>query len=80
MTVIPDNIFFYFIGDNEFLILHREDDGSYELETLDIYNYSLDENGFDIEQFNEIPSLIENEEDFIGAAKQMVEYVGSFLL
>ncbi len=55
------------------------DDMIEKLSQVEYFRRAYDENGFDIEQFNEIPSLIENEEDFIGAAKQMVEYVGSFL-
>ncbi len=50
-----------------------------KLSQVEYFRRAYDENGFDVEQFNEIPSLIENEVDFIGAAKQMVEYVGSFL-
>ena len=37
------------------------------------------EDGFAVEQFNEIPSLIENEAEFVGATREMIEYVGSFL-
>ena len=39
----------------------------------------LQQNGFDVEEFNEIPSVLENEADFVGAAKEMTEYVGSFI-
>ena len=50
-----------------------------KLSQVDYFQRAYDENGYDVEQFNEIPSLLENEEDFVGAAKQMVEYVGNFL-
>ena len=49
------------------------------LNQVEYYRRAVDEHGFDVEQFNEIHSLIENEEDFLGAARQMVEYVGNFL-
>ncbi len=54
-------------------------------ETLDkltqvpYFRLAYDENGYDVEQFNEIPSLLENEAEFVGATKEMIEYVGSFL-
>ena len=55
------------------------DDMIEKLNQVEYFKRACDENGFDVEQFNEIPSLIENEVDFLGSAKQMVEYVGSFL-
>ena len=50
-----------------------------KLSQVPYFKRAYDEDGYDIEQFNEIPSLLENEVDFIGAAKEMVEYVGGFL-
>ena len=50
-----------------------------KLSQVPYFKRAYDENGYDIEQFNEIPSLLENEVDFVGAAKEMVEYVGGFL-
>jgi len=50
-----------------------------KLNQVEYFRRAYAEDGFSVEQFNEIPSLIENEADFLGAAKQMVEYVGSFL-
>ena len=50
-----------------------------KLSQVPYFKRAYDENGYDIEQFNEIPSLLENEVDFVGAAKEMMEYVGSFL-
>ena len=43
------------------------------------FRLAYDENGYDVEQFNEIPSLLENETEFVGATKEMIDYVGSFL-
>ena len=43
------------------------------------FTQSYEENGFAVEQFNEITSLIENEAEFVGAIREMLEYVGSFL-
>ena len=43
------------------------------------FRQSFEEDGFAVEQFNEITSLIENEAEFVGATKEMMEYVGSFL-
>jgi hypothetical protein len=49
------------------------------LKTVPYCNRALDEDGYAVEEFNEIPSLIENEFDFVGSAREMVEYVGTFL-
>jgi transaldolase len=43
------------------------------------FKQSYDEDGFAVEQFNEITSLIENEAEFVGATREMLEYVGSFV-
>ena len=37
------------------------------------------EDGYEVDQFNEIPSLLENEAEFVGATREMIQYVGSFL-
>lgn len=43
------------------------------------FTKALDEDGYAVEQFNEIPSYLENETEFVGAATEMFTYVGSFL-
>jgi transaldolase len=50
-----------------------------KLSQVEYFRRAYDENGFDVEEFNEIPSLIENEAEFVGAAREMIEYVGSFI-
>jgi transaldolase len=50
-----------------------------KLAQVPYFRLASTENGYDVEQFNEIPSLLENEEDFVGATREMIEYVGSFL-
>ena len=40
---------------------------------------AIDEDGYAVEQFNEIPAYLENETEFVGAATEMFSYVGSFL-
>ena len=50
-----------------------------KLNQVPYFRQSVDENGYAVEQFNELPSLIENEAEFVGATKEMIEYVGSFL-
>jgi len=50
-----------------------------KLSQVDFHNRSLAEDGYDVEEFNEIPAYIENEAEFIGAAKAMITYVGSFI-
>jgi len=50
-----------------------------KLAQVPYFRQAIAENGFAVEQFNEIPSLLENEAEFVGATKEMIEYVGSFL-
>jgi transaldolase len=50
-----------------------------KLSQVPYFRQSSEEDGFAIEQFNEIPSLLENEAEFVGATKEMIEYVGTFL-
>jgi transaldolase len=50
-----------------------------KLNQVPYFRASSEEDGFAIEQFNEIPSLLENEVEFVGAGREMQEYVGSFL-
>lgn len=50
-----------------------------KFEQVPYFRQAYEEDGFAIEQFNEIPSLIENEVEFVGATKEMIDYVGSFL-
>ena len=46
---------------------------------VEYFRKAFAEDGYDVEQFNEIPSVSENEADFLGAAKEMIQYLGSFL-
>jgi transaldolase len=50
-----------------------------KLNQVPYFRLSSEEEGYAIEQFNEIPSLLENEAEFVGATKEMIEYVGTFL-
>jgi transaldolase len=50
-----------------------------KLSQVPYFRLSVDENGYAVEQFNEIPSLLENETEFVGATKEMIQYVGNFL-
>jgi hypothetical protein len=50
-----------------------------KLAQVPYFRLASTENGYDVDQFNEIPSLLENEADFVGATRDMIEYVGSFL-
>ncbi len=50
-----------------------------KLSQVPYFKLSSEEDGYAIEQFNEIPSLLENEAEFVGATKEMIEYVGTFL-
>jgi len=50
-----------------------------KLSQVEYFKRGYDENGFDIDEFSEIPTLLETEAEFSGAAKEMIEYVGSFL-
>jgi transaldolase len=50
-----------------------------KLSQVPYFRQAVDEKGFTVEQFNEIPSLLENETEFVGATKEMIAYMGSFL-
>lgn len=50
-----------------------------KLSQVPYFRQAVAEDGFAVEQFNEIPSLIENEAEFVGATREMIEYVGSFV-
>ena len=50
-----------------------------KLSQVEYFHRAYDENGYDIEEFNEIPSYTENEAEFVGAAKEMIEYCGTFV-
>ncbi len=50
-----------------------------KLNQVPYFRLASDEDGYAIEQFNEIPSLLENEAEFVGATKEMIEYVGTFI-
>jgi transaldolase len=50
-----------------------------KLAQVPYFRLAYEENGYEVEQFNEIPSLLENEVEFVGATREMIEYVGSFL-
>jgi transaldolase len=50
-----------------------------KLSQVPYFRLSYDEDGYAVEQFNEIPSLAENEVEFVGATREMIEYMGSFL-
>ncbi len=50
-----------------------------KLRQVDFFTRALDEDGYDVEEFNEIPAYIENENEFVDAAKEMIAYVGSFI-
>ncbi|MFC1693575.1 transaldolase family protein [Candidatus Latescibacterota bacterium] len=50
-----------------------------KLNQVEYFRRGYNENGFDVEEFNEIPTLLENEAEFVGAAKEMIAYVGSFI-
>ena len=50
-----------------------------KLRQVKYFVQSSEEDGFAVEQFNEITSLIENEAEFVGAIREMLEYVGSFV-
>ncbi len=50
-----------------------------KLNQVPYFRLSSEEDGYAVEQFNEIPSLLENEAEFVGATKEMIEYVGTFL-
>lgn len=50
-----------------------------KLLSVNYFKQAYEEDGFAVEQFNEIPSLLENEGEFLRATREMIEYVGSFL-
>ena len=50
-----------------------------KLSQVPYFKLSSEEDGYAVEQFNEIPSLLENETEFVGATREMLEYVGSFV-
>jgi transaldolase len=50
-----------------------------KLAQVKYFTQAFEEDGFAVEQFNEITSLIENEAEFVGATREMLEHVGSFL-
>ena len=50
-----------------------------KLNQIEYYRKSADENGFAVEQFNEVTSMVENMNSFQAAIREMIEYVGSFL-
>lgn len=43
------------------------------------FQKAYQDDGFAIEEFNEIPSLLENETEFVRATREMIEFVGSFI-
>ncbi len=50
-----------------------------KLSQVDYFRRAYDEDGFDVEEFSEIPTLLETEAEFNNAAKEMIAYCGSFL-
>jgi transaldolase len=50
-----------------------------KLNQVEYFRRGYDENGFDVEEFSEIPTLLETEADFNNAAKEMISYCGRFL-
>jgi transaldolase len=50
-----------------------------KLQQVEYFRRAYDENGFDVEEFSEIPTLLETELEFSNAAKEMIAYVGKFL-
>jgi transaldolase len=50
-----------------------------KLSQVEYYRRAYDEHGFDVEEFSEIPTLLETELEFSNAAKEMIAYVGKFL-
>jgi transaldolase len=50
-----------------------------KLNQVEYFRRSADENGFAVEEFNEITSVVENMNSFQAAIRDMIEYVGSFL-
>jgi transaldolase len=50
-----------------------------KLSRIEYYRRAYDENGFDIGEFGEIPTLLETEAEFSSASKEMIAYVRNFL-
>jgi transaldolase len=50
-----------------------------KLNQVPYFRRAYDENGFDVDEFSEIPTLLETEAEFSNAAKEMIAYVGKFL-
>ncbi len=50
-----------------------------KLSAVDYFRRGYDEHGFDVEEFSEIPTLLETELEFNNAAKEMIAYVGKFI-
>ncbi len=50
-----------------------------KLSQVTYFRRAYDEKGFDVEEFSEIPTLLETEAEFSNAAKEMIAYCGSFL-
>ncbi len=50
-----------------------------KLSQVEFFRRAYDEKGYDIEEFNEIPAYNENEAEFVGAAREMIEYCGTFI-
>jgi transaldolase len=78
----PMGDFMVFYKDREIVPRWNEQipDHIYEkLSKVEYYRRAYDEQGFDVEEFSEIPTLLETELDFSNAAKEMITYVGKFL-
>ncbi len=50
-----------------------------KLMRIPYFKNGYEEDGFGIDQFSELPYLLETEKEFSGATNEMIEYVGSFL-
>lgn len=50
-----------------------------KLNQVEYFRRAYDEDGFAVEEFDEIPSMIENMDAFQMAFREMIDYVGSFL-
>lgn len=50
-----------------------------KLMQIPYFKNGYEEDGFGVDQFNELPYLLETEKEFSGATNEMIEYVGSFL-
>jgi len=50
-----------------------------KLLSVSYFKKSYQNDGLTIEEFNEIPSLLENEAEFVRATREMIEFVGSFI-